>query len=137
MRHTRYQQGSLKLAERKKGKVWEFRWRDVQLDGSIRRRNIVIGTLDEYPNESAAQAAVDALRLSINQQTPHQLLNAVKVETLVQHYREHEPPIYSKNGSQAPGQPTKGRRRIPLNTHTRFTSTLGFFHVGAPIACPT
>jgi hypothetical protein len=45
MRHTRHQLGTLKLAERKKGKVWEFRWRDVQSDGSIRRKNIVIGTL--------------------------------------------------------------------------------------------
>ncbi len=92
MRHTRYQQGSLKLADRKKGKVWEFRWRDIQLDGSIRRRNIVIGTLAEYRNESAAQCAVDALRLSINKQTPHQLLKAVNVDTLVRHYREHELP---------------------------------------------
>ena len=106
MRRTRYQQGSLKLAERKKGKVWEFRWRDVQLDGSIRRRNIVIGTLDEYPSESAAQAAVDALRLSINQQTPHQLLNAVKVETLVRHYREHELPDIFKERKPGPGPPS-------------------------------
>src|SRR6267378_8660173 len=88
MRHTRYQQGSLKLAERKKGKVWEFRWRDVLLDGSVRRRNIVIGTLEDYPNESAAQTAVDAVRLTINKQTPQQLLIAVNVETLVRHYRE-------------------------------------------------
>jgi hypothetical protein len=87
MRHTRYQQGSLKLAKRKKGKVWEFRWRDVLLDGSVRRRNIVIGTLEEYPNQSAAQSAVDALRLTINKQTPHQLLKTVNVDTLVRHYR--------------------------------------------------
>jgi len=65
MRRTSYQQGSLKLADRKKGKVWEFRWREVQIDGSICRKNIVIGTLQEFPNESAAQAAVDALRLEI------------------------------------------------------------------------
>jgi integrase len=110
MRHTRYQQGSLKLAERKKGKVWEFRWRDVQLDGSIRRRNIVIGTLDEYPNESAAQAAVDALRLSINQQTPHQLRNAVKVEALVRHYREHELPDIFKERKPGPGAADEGQK---------------------------
>jgi len=28
MRRTSYQKGSLKLADRKKGKVWEFLWRD-------------------------------------------------------------------------------------------------------------
>src|SRR5262249_60771489 len=74
MRRTSYQQGSLKLAERKKGKVWEFRWREVQMDGSIRRKNIVIGTLEEFPNESVAQGAVDTIRLEINQQTPQQLI---------------------------------------------------------------
>ena len=97
MRRTSYQQGSLKLAERKKGKVWEFRWREVQIDGSIRRKNIVIGTLDEFPNESSAQGAVDAIRLEINQQTPQQLIKNVSLDTLVNHYRQHElPDIFNK-----------------------------------------
>jgi len=97
MRRTSYQQGSLKLAERKKGKVWEFRWREVQIDGSIRRKNIVIGTLDEFPNESSAQGAVDAIRLEINQQTPQQLIKNVSLDTLVSHYRQHElPDIFNK-----------------------------------------
>ena len=97
MRRTSYQQGSLKLAERKKGKAWEFRWREVQIDGSVRRKNIVIGTLEEFPNESAAQAAVDALRLEINQQTPQQLIKNISLETLVNHYRQHElPDIFNK-----------------------------------------
>lgn len=97
MRRTSYQQGSLKLADRKKGKVWEFRWREVQLDGSIRRKNIVIGTLEEYPNESTAQIAVDALRLEINQQTPQQLIKSVSLKTLINHYRQTElPDIFNK-----------------------------------------
>ncbi|HMH07976.1 MAG TPA: hypothetical protein VK579_14945 [Terriglobales bacterium] len=41
MRRTSYQKGSLRLADRKKGKVWEFLWREVQLDGGIRRKHIV------------------------------------------------------------------------------------------------
>ena len=97
MRRTSYQHGSLKLADRKKGSVWEFRWREVQIDGSIRRKNIVIGTIDEFPNHSAAQAAVDALRLEINQQTPQQLIKNISLETLVNHYREHElPDVFNK-----------------------------------------
>jgi hypothetical protein len=97
MRRTSYQQGSLKLAERRKGKVWEFRWREVQIDGSVRRKNIVIGTLEEFPNESAAQAAVDALRVEINQQTPQQLIKNISLETLVNHYRQHElPDVFNK-----------------------------------------
>ena len=97
MRRTSYQYGSLKLAERHKGKVWEFRWREVQIDGSIRRKNIVIGTLEAYPNESAAQAAVDALRLEINQPTPQQALRNITLDTLIEHYRQHElPDIFNK-----------------------------------------
>ena len=34
MRRTSHQHGSLKLADRRKGKVWEFRWREVQADGT-------------------------------------------------------------------------------------------------------
>src|SRR6516225_9939305 len=97
MRCTSYQKGSLKLAVRKKGKAWEYRWREVQIDGSIRRKNIVIGTLEEFPNQSAEQAAVDALRLEINLQTPQKLIKNISLETLVNHYRQHElPNIFNK-----------------------------------------
>jgi integrase len=108
MRRTSYQHGSLKLAERKKGKVWEFRWREVQIDGSIRRKNIVIGTLEEFPNESAAEAAVDALRLDINQKTPQQLIKNITLETLVNHYRQHElPDIFNKTKPRATDEDRK------------------------------
>src|SRR5580698_8154491 len=54
-------------------------------------------TLEEFPTESAARSAVDAIRLTINRQTPQQLLKNVSVETLVKHYQEHElPDIFSK-----------------------------------------
>ena len=97
MRRTSHKHGSLKRADRGKGKVWEFRWREVQIDGSVCRKNIVVGTLEEFPTESAAQSAVDAIRLTINRQTPQQLLKNVSFETLVKHYQEHElPDIFSK-----------------------------------------
>src|SRR2546423_12100556 len=103
MRRTSHQHGSLKLADRRKGKVWEFRWREVQIDGSVCRKNIVVGTLEEFPTESAAQSAVDAIRLTINRQTPQQLLKNVSVETLVKHYQEHELPDIFSNQKPAPG----------------------------------
>lgn len=97
MRRTSYQLGSLKRAKRKKGEVWEFRWREVQIDGSIRRKNIVIGTLKDFPNESLARNAVDALRLEINKQTPQQLIRNITLGTLVIHYRQHElPDVFNK-----------------------------------------
>ena len=81
MRRTSYQNGSLKLADRKKGKVWEFRWREVQIDGSNRRKNIVIGTVEEFPNESAAQTAVDAIRLTIGAGDRLAVLRAMEYHT--------------------------------------------------------
>jgi integrase len=55
MRRSRFQQGSLQLVERAGGrKAWEYRWYEVQPDGSRRRRNLVLGTLEQYPNETAA-----------------------------------------------------------------------------------
>jgi hypothetical protein len=92
MRRTSYQKGSLRLADRKKGKVWEFLCREVQLDGGIRRKHIVIGTQEDLPTESVAQAAADAIRLEINQQTPQRLIKNIGFETLVNHYRQHELP---------------------------------------------
>lgn len=97
-KRTRYQQGSLRLVERKNGqKVWEFRWWQTRIDGSKNRPKIVIGSLEEYPNESSAQRAVDALRITINEQTPRQQLKQISIATLVDHYREHElPDIFYK-----------------------------------------
>jgi len=110
MRRTSYQLGSLKRAKRKKGEVWEFRWREVQIDGSIRRKNIVIGNLDDYPNESMAKAAVDALRLEINQQTPQQLIRKITLETLANHYRQQELPDVLEKKKPGPDGTAEDRK---------------------------
>ena len=118
MRRTSYQLGSLKRAKRKKGEVWEFRWREVQIDGSIRRKIIVIGTLDDYPNESTAKVAVDALRLEINQQTPQQLIRNITLETLANHYRQHElPDVFEK---KKPGPDGNAEDRKSYSTQSTY-----------------
>ena len=116
MRRTSYQKGSLKLAGRKKGKAWEYRWREVQIDGSIRRKNIVIGTLEEFPSEAVAQAAVDALRLDINSKTPQQLIKNVSLETLVNHYRQHELPDVFNKKKPAPDATNEDRKSYSTQT---------------------
>ena len=95
---TRYQGGSLRLEERKRGPaVWVYRWWEKDTEGKPIRRKAQLGNSDEYPNESKAQAAADALRLTINEQTPRQQLKEITIATLVQHYREHEmPDVFSK-----------------------------------------
>ena len=91
MRRSRFQQGSLQLVERKGGrKAWEYRWYEVQPDGSRRRRNLVLGTLEQYPNETAAQKAVAVLRVDINAESPRMNLAPISIQMLIDHYREKE-----------------------------------------------
>lgn len=95
---TRYQQGSLTLEERRRGPaVWVYRWWEKDTQGRPVRRKAQLGSLEEYPNQSNAQAAADAIRLTINDRTLRQRLKELTIATLVQHYREHEmPDIFSK-----------------------------------------
>ena len=99
MRRARYQRGSLRRIRRKDGtKVWEYRWRETQTDGTRKRRSTIVGSVEDYPSESLAQTEVDSLRLSINPYTPQGAIKDISVEALVNHYREHEmPDIFYKD----------------------------------------
>jgi hypothetical protein len=91
MRRTRFQQGSLQIVERAGSrKAWEYRWYEIQANGSRKRRNLMVGTLEQYPNETAAQKAVAALRADINAESPRTSLTPISVQTLIEHYREKE-----------------------------------------------
>jgi integrase len=50
----------------------------------------MVGSLEQYPNETAAQKAVAALRADINAENPRTSLTPISVQTLVEHYREKE-----------------------------------------------
>jgi integrase len=65
---TRYQDGSLQLKERRKERIWEFRYYEAGPDGKRYRRSIVVGGQDRYPTESSARrsGAVQAILLKIN-----------------------------------------------------------------------
>jgi integrase len=100
MRRACYQRGSLRRIRRKDGTtVWVYPWRETQIDSTRKRRAIIVGAVEDYPTESLAQAAVDSLRLTINQSVPQELIKDISVETLVNHYREHELPdiFYKEN----------------------------------------
>jgi len=93
-RRTRYQQGSLNLEERKKGPaVWVYRWWEKDIDGKSIRRKTQVGDASEYPTESAAQAAADALRLTINDHSQRNSLRRTTVATLWEHYSSEELPL--------------------------------------------
>ena len=62
------------------------------IQGLITAHQCTVDQLEALENEAEAQRAVDALRLEINEQTPRQQLQAISMETLIEHYRQHELP---------------------------------------------
>jgi hypothetical protein len=91
MRRTRFQQGSLQIVKRARGRnAWEYRWYELQADGSRKRRCLIVGSVEQYPNEASAQKAVAALRADINAESPRTSLTPISVQTLIEHYREKE-----------------------------------------------
>src|SRR5215469_12928161 len=109
MRRASYQRGCLRRLTRKNGTVvWEYRWRELDTDGTVRRRSVVIGDNKQYPNESEAQGAVDRWRLTINQSSGSPALYHISFENLVNHYREHElPDVFL---GEKPVAPTDGHK---------------------------
>jgi integrase len=93
-RRTTYQQGSLQLEERKRGPhVWVFRWWEADPGGKRVYRKQQVGDLTEYPNETAAKVAVDALRLTINHQSQRNGAKQMTVQSLWEHYSHEELPF--------------------------------------------
>jgi integrase len=83
----RNQRGCLRCTRRKTGpSCWEFLWRENDSDGNRPRRTAVIGTLEQFPTRELAQAAVNGLRMSINQDRNRQREQSIVVADLVDHY---------------------------------------------------
>ena len=49
--------------------------------------------METYPSESAAHAAADALRLTINNRCNHRSLQRITINTVWEHYRREELPV--------------------------------------------
>src|SRR5262249_47423804 len=92
---TRYQNGSLQLKERSTGgMVWEFRFYEPDLQGKRQRRTATIGTLEEYPSESAARKspAVQALLLRINADDQSLIKGPTNFGAVLARYEKEELP---------------------------------------------
>ena len=124
-RRARHQQGSLQRVKRKSGEtVWVFRWRETQIDGSRKYRKVLVGSVEEFKTESEAQNAVDALRLTINEQTPRQQLKDISFQTLVDHYRQHEMPDIFYKKSQLPEDVAEDENRKAYATQDTYEGYL-------------
>jgi len=70
--------------------VQEYRWYEPTPDGTRKRHSLVVGTLEQYPNEAAAKRAVASLLVDTNAESPRFNLDPMTVQTLVEHYKEKE-----------------------------------------------
>ena len=87
----RHQQGHLRYVKRRNSPTrWEFLWRESNQLGKRIRRNVVIGTIEEYPTEALAQAAINGLRTFINEDRNRQREQSILVGDLIDHYLETE-----------------------------------------------
>jgi integrase len=86
-----YQRGCLRRAKRKAGPDrWEYLWRESDVTGKRVRRTAVIGTVDQYPTTDLARAAVDGIRMRINEDRLRHPGIDIAVADLVDHYLQTE-----------------------------------------------
>jgi integrase len=66
---------------------------EIPLESSfLLHRKEQVGTVEQYPTESQAKTATDALRLTVNHQSKHSNLQRTTLDLLWQHYRSEELP---------------------------------------------
>ena len=85
------QRGSLAMVSRKEGPaVWQFRWSEKGLCGVRVQRKRVIGTIDRYPNETAARSAITVLLAEINSEKSRIHTGSITVAQLCDHLEQRE-----------------------------------------------
>jgi excisionase family DNA binding protein len=87
---SRRQLGSLKRVRKNRVEVWVFRWREIQTNGSLRPRKLVIGSTADYRSEAAARKRIEELRLNINLDRSVEAACPRSFAELVEHYRAKE-----------------------------------------------
>jgi len=81
----------LSRVKRKHGPdCWAFRWWDIDANGMRVRRTKTLGSVKEYPTETSAMKAVEALRITINEEQPESSGQPVTVGALISHFKQHE-----------------------------------------------
>jgi hypothetical protein len=87
--NTRHQRGHLRCTRRTNGpSVGKFLWKENDANGKRVRRTVVIGNVDQYPSQDLALAAVNGLRVSINEACNRQRQRSVLIGDLVDHYTD-------------------------------------------------
>lgn len=123
MENNPYQQGSLRLRPRARGAaVWELRYRVPDLSGIRRLKQMIVGTLDQYPNEAAVRAKISGFMLTVNTRWPRCVIPTLGA--LMDRFIAEEHLLQIKSGRQAPDRQalhysTASAYLTILNTHIR------------------
>ena len=109
---ARFRNGCLTTIKRRDGvERWLFRWRERSTDGTLRERNKVIGTVEEYPAKSKKlHEVVIRLRVNINTDGPNEL-TSITMATAVEHYSVHE---LADCGAEGKAYSTRSRKTRPV-----------------------
>ena len=98
MRKARKQNGSLYLGVNgSKTPTWLFSWHHILPNGKHVRRKRVVGTLDQYKTQVAAEKAVRSWRLSINSNQVH-AFSGITLQDVIEHFRCKEMVDRGDNG---------------------------------------
>ncbi len=110
---ARFRNGCLTTIRRKDGiERWLFRWRERCTDGTLRERNKVIGTVEEYPTKSKKlHEVVTRLRVNINTDGPTEL-TSITMAKAVEHYSIHE---LADCGAEGKSYSTRSRKTQVLS----------------------
>jgi len=85
------QRGSLAMVSRKEAPgVWQFRWSEKDLHGVRVQRKRVIGSVERYPNETAARSAVTVLLAEINSDKVRMGSRSITRAQLCDHFEQRE-----------------------------------------------
>jgi integrase len=86
------QRGSLSIVSRKEGPaVWQFRWSEKDLHGARAQRKRVIGTVERYPDEAAARAAMAVFLAELNSERVRMGSRSITVAQLCDHFEQRKP----------------------------------------------
>jgi integrase len=67
--------------------VWVYRWREIDANGKPKPKALVIGSVKQYPTETAVWNAISTLRLDINYSTSRPEALPETFEQLAKHYQ--------------------------------------------------
>jgi len=85
------QHGCMQRVSRKHGcDVWQFRWSKTSVDGKRLHHKKVVGSVEQYPDETAARRMIVGLISEINTDGPPTNSSAMTVGQLCDHFAQRE-----------------------------------------------